>query len=451
MATQPQSTTQPELPTGVAELQAAAESARTASKYEEAIALYTQALAAPVAASVEYDLLAGRGQAYRDNGDLAAAAADWEALARLADELDDAARQVQARNLQVETLASMGRAAEAQPLAEQALALARAAGDRKLEADSLEALGASYIFVSDYAHALTYYEEALGLYRELGDRAGQAQCLRRLGWVAAGTGDLERSMELQRAALALYREIGDVYGEGRTLNMLAIASTDYAEQRAYEEEALEIFRLSGRRDGQALMVGNLGIVYQALGLYTTARLYCERAVQMCRDMQASGYLCSNLISLAELAVYLGEYTLADKAQAEAYDMALTIGDQQLFAVHWLVTGRLALARGQARQAHEAFARSAKLTRELNTPAYLVINLALMGAASLAMGEVAAAQDETAQAIAQLEALGSITSDARPEEVWWWRYQALDAEDGGRRTDRSRRTEDGGLPTAGRRR
>ncbi|HZY45669.1 MAG TPA: tetratricopeptide repeat protein, partial [Anaerolineae bacterium] len=372
-------------------------------------------------------LILARGFAYRAVADIPATIADYEAALNLARELHAVPRQVQSITRLVEIYCNIGRATEARPRAEEALQLARGVADRKSEADSLEAVGATYIYISDYAHAKEYYEQALTLYRELGDRAGEAQCLRRLGWVAGDLGDLSLARDYQHAALALYREIGDRNGEVRALNMLAISSLDYADQRAYEEEALDIARAIGSRDGQALMYGNLSAVYNALGLYSTARDYVERGVQIYRELESKSYLANGVMGLADLHLIKGEYDQVEPLLTEARSLAEASDDPKTVGTYWLQLGRLRLAQGQAPAAHAAFEKFDELAHQLKMPAYFTQAWTLMGAASLALGEVAAAQHETSEAVRQLEALGTVVTDIQTQEIWWWRYQALKAD------------------------
>ena len=425
--------------TSADELRQAADRSQQALEFAAAIDQYTQALdwlraSGQDHSTAELDLLLARNESYWSLGDLPAVIDQSEAALKLARELQDPLREARVLIRQIEAMNSTGRPTEAKPLAKRALKLAREAADRKLEADSLAGLGGAYIYLSDYAHAKTYYEEALALYREVGDKAGQAQCLRRLGWVAQDTGNLSLAKEYQQSSVALYREINDRDGMARALNMLALASIDFAEQRDYEEEALEIFKALGNRTGQALMYGNLGGVYMQLGLYGTARDYMERAAQMNRDLQATSYLANAYLSLGDLNLAHGEYDLVEPWLTEGLQLAEAADDPKSVSLYWLELGRLGLARGEYQKAHAAFEKMDEMAHQLSMPAWTAQALTLMGAASLGLGKIEVARRETSSAIRQLEMLGDVTSDVQPQEVWWWRYQAL-------KTDGRPKTED----------
>jgi PAS domain S-box-containing protein len=96
------------------------------------------------------------------------------------------------------------------------------------------------------------------------------------------------------------------------------------------------------------------------------------------------------------------------------------------AYYRLGLGRLALARGEAEQARELLQRACDLFRESNSPTELSIGLAWLGYAQLTLGDWEAAHRCTSQGVAQMEALGDISSDYPAQEVWWLHYLVLKA-------------------------
>src|SRR5262249_40583608 len=91
---------------------------------------------------------------------------------------------------------------QSQMLAEEALQLARATGDKSNIAWSL----ASFPATEDEIRPL---EEALILFRELSDGWGISHTLRRLGLFLSRQADPERATLLAQESLALARAVGD--------------------------------------------------------------------------------------------------------------------------------------------------------------------------------------------------------------------------------------------------
>ncbi|HET9653925.1 MAG TPA: tetratricopeptide repeat protein [Kineosporiaceae bacterium] len=111
-----------------------------------------------------------------------------------------------------------GRLRESLASYEQALALYRAAGDRRNEAATLSGIGAVYRGLGDRGRALEYLQQALPILREVGDRAGEAATLSSIGVVYDDLGERGRALEYYQQALPTLREVGDRAGEAATLN-----------------------------------------------------------------------------------------------------------------------------------------------------------------------------------------------------------------------------------------
>jgi tetratricopeptide (TPR) repeat protein len=99
-----------------------------------------------------------------------------------------------------------GRLEEAQALAEQALALARAHQERGNQAYALRLLGeiATHRDPPEVVQADTNYRQALALADELGMRPLAAHCHRSLGQLYAKLGRWEQAHTELSAAIALY-------------------------------------------------------------------------------------------------------------------------------------------------------------------------------------------------------------------------------------------------------
>jgi signal transduction histidine kinase/DNA-binding response OmpR family regulator/tetratricopeptide (TPR) repeat protein len=407
----------------------AGDKARQVYAIETAIGYYTRALellrSAPGAPNMRalYDVLWGREECYSLAGQAEGQQSDLEGLDLLARALGDPALQAAVGLRQVAFDLLLGNHTQAQAAAERTRALAREAGDGKLEADSLFWLGEVYVSLSNFGEADGCYAQALERYNDAGDRAGQAACLRRLGRIAAQTGRLDAAREYFAQSLPIYRMMGDRAGEARALNVMGAVAEDDAQGRSFFEQSLAIAQAIGDRDAQATAYNNLTLLYWRLGLYAKARDMGERAVQISREMQSRQALGELLESVGRVYLDLGQLELAQQALEEGRTIAIDNGDRLNEALYWIMLGRVALARGRMADAREQLQVASDILRPLGVPGVLATALAWLGAAHLQRGEWEAANQHTAAAIEQLEAAGQ-SYDYPSQDVWWWRYQVL---------------------------
>lgn len=409
----------------------AADRAQARYDNEAAIRQYTHALdlmqAHPELGGPEqaYAVLDRRERCYQRVGDRAAQRADLEAMARQAEALEDVPRQIEVVTRQVLLANELGDHAEAVQGAETALALAKQVSDRKLEADSLTALGEASYRLGEQDRPQEAHTQALQLYRALGDRAGEANSLRLLARIAYRAGRVAEVLEHYEEALALYRDLRDRSGEASILNALGVVSLDHAKARDYFEQSLAITQAIGDRSAQGQAFNNLALIYWSLGLYDRARDYLEQAVQIERDLKGRSNLAYYLESLGRVYVDLGAYEQAEAVLEEGRDLAQETGARWVESAYWLGLGRVALAREQPEAARELIQVACDMLREIGALGDLAASLAWLGAAYLALGDWDAAYRATSEAVTQLKLSGS-AGDYAPQDVWWTHYQVLQA-------------------------
>ena len=162
-------------------------------------------------------------------------------------------------------------AASARPLFEEGLAIARAIGNRKAEANLLCNLG-DISTDSDLPTARAALEQSLAIHREIGNRSGIAHSSLLLGNVALHQERLSDAQALYQESLSLNRALGNPQKTGHALWCLArcgIAQDGYASVRALLEECIALFR--GMKDTWGLSA--------ALALAGAAALQAAEYVQ----------------------------------------------------------------------------------------------------------------------------------------------------------------------------
>ncbi len=408
---------------------AAAEKARQVYANESAIQHYTHALELIAACEgltddqTEYDILSGCEECHRLVGNTAAQQIDLDRMEVLASRLGDVARQIDVINRRVSLAVVLGNHAGARKAAEIGRVLAREVNNRKLEADSLAAIGEASYWLDDFAYCQVCCEQAYDLYEALGDHRGQAKSLRFLGVVSRRQERMTQAQNYFERSLTLYRSIGDRLGEADLLNALGVIAANFAHKRSFFEQTLAIAEAVGDRYRMTRTFNNLGLLYSNLGLYRKAQEYLEKAIAYDRESKGRSNLVYSLESLGRVYLELGEYTQARMVLEEGRSLAHETGSPVNESLYWLALGRMALAQGRSAEARELFETTCAMHRDLETPTYLVTSLAWLATARLALDEVEPAFQASSEAIALLEKIGT-TGSFPSQDVWWAYYQAL---------------------------
>ena len=197
---------------------------------------------------------------------------------------------------------------------QQAIEIARKAGDKTCEIANLNHLSRTYVQQQNYGEAINYSQRALIFSRQTGDKTGEANALVNLG----------------------YSEV------------MQAKQTEISEPEVYEfainylEQGLKLAEKLSDLQSQALCFSSLGIAYLVTTQYTTAIKYLENAF---RTAQVSGDLYLQGRNLA----YLSEanYQIAN------YEKAVYTGSlgmyllEQIAADEWRQpAGLLTIIRGQ---------------------------------------------------------------------------------------------------------
>jgi serine/threonine protein kinase/predicted ATPase len=236
-----------------------------------------------------------------------------------------------------------GRVREAGEHYEQALAAARALGDRWAEAETLSKQGTLEARRSRFGKSRQLLEQALEMHRACGNRAGEAWTLNRLAGVFDEDGE-QTARELYGRALELHRQGGDLKGEASVLSNLASLHRNLGrpdEARGLYEQALAIARQLGDRRSEGMYLGNLATLHADFGLLEAARALFEQAIAIARQV---GNRVGEGIHLGNLGLILA--SMGHSAEAcRLYEAALAIKRELDDRKGELITlGNLALAR-----------------------------------------------------------------------------------------------------------
>jgi predicted ATPase/tetratricopeptide (TPR) repeat protein len=214
----------------------------------------------------------------------------------------------QSLELRARLLRATGRLADAREDLEGALALARRAADRVLEARALANLGTLAVDVGELDEARRRYDEALALLRAAGDRRIEGRCIGYYGLLHEEADDLDAAARDYAAAIAIHAACGDRRYEAIHQMQLArvrLARGDVDGARDLLRRALTMHReLQNRRQEVhgLVLLGDTGL---ASGFVADAAAAWERAVPLAREIGDASLRCLVHARLARAAPQLG--------------------------------------------------------------------------------------------------------------------------------------------------
>lgn len=207
------------------------------------------------------------------------------------------------------------------------IGLARQAGARSCEADSLLQMGFVCLHLGNFLLGRTHFEQASALYARLGRAPERAYALSALGYACEELCDYPQARALLEQALAACRESGNRRGEGWThynLGLVAIPQGEFREACLHNERCRVIYDELGDRRGLGWLAYQEGRIFRQLGEPESARACFAQALEVFNEIgdgMGQGYATHNLGLLAyerrggELRA--GELRAGEQGQAEA--------------------------------------------------------------------------------------------------------------------------------------
>jgi tetratricopeptide (TPR) repeat protein len=346
-------------------LQRAGDALLQRGHYREAVDQYQRALKLVDESSEEakgdpkgrLGLLVKLGEAANGQGDLSAATGILADAERLAERQGDTKMLAVIRYQQSLTETARGNYPAALALLDEALPLARQADDGATLAKALYGLATTHFRTGNHVAARAAGEECLALAKMLGDQALQMLAHNRLGTVLSW---IDRIIGLghYHSALNLARQIGHRDGEQMVLSNLGFdagQNSNWDEAIRYSEEGLQLAREDRNLFAITISALNLASYYLQAERLDQARAMLRESLLAARQMGSDTGLIGAVQSAAEIRLYEGDvegglrlFGLARHHPASAADL---LEDQARVLEHW--QGKLGLSAAQIEAGLEA--------------------------------------------------------------------------------------------------
>lgn len=231
----------------------------------------------------------GRAQVFDVRAERDAQRAALDAMQELAETLDDDARRSYVLLEKCAFVAMQGDYRATIPLAQEAAAVARRAGNLNLELRALAYKAQSLIFFRDMETTRALIEHALGQIEALTDESVRASVLSVAAQFYFESGDLVRSVQLQEQSIRAAQRAGHLSIEGK-------------------------------------LVANLGLIYMMLGVFDQAQTLLESAAALAEKLGDRRLGASVLRHHGYLQWERGMYPQATRDIQHAFQELSAIGD-----------------------------------------------------------------------------------------------------------------------------
>ncbi len=166
-------------------------------------------------------------------------------------------------------------------LANQAVALSKAAADPSIEAEALQAFGEASFAHQAPKEPLEAFRKAAKLFSKAKNLEGEAQAWLFIGYAAfQGDNPIEDSNLAFQKAIGLWKASNSARGMAvaGTAMALYLANTGDIQQATEElDRAQSVFRLAGDRDNEAIVLNERGIIAAEIGNYEDSLRYYKKA------------------------------------------------------------------------------------------------------------------------------------------------------------------------------
>jgi tetratricopeptide (TPR) repeat protein/TolB-like protein len=280
-----------------------------------------------------------------------------------------------------------------------------------------EALNAIANIASDQGDLITTektYEDALRVFREIGDKKGTASALNDLAVLLKNQGNRHAARPLYEESLAVSKEIGDSYGQGRALFNLAFLHWD---DRApgplpLYREALKVFESVGSKNGERVVLHELGVWSNNHGQLTTALTYFDRSVDLAAASGAKADVAFELGNRTGVLTDLGRLGEARASAAKGLVLCSELSLDVSFCsrIHDDL-GRVLLQTGDIVGARAEYAAAGRLFAKSGNQAAAALNLARTAECDLEDGLIERAESIASQAVDELQRRKSADREA----------------------------------------
>lgn len=277
---------------------------------------------------------------------------------------------------------------------ERALRVARALGDRTMEARVLALIAYQQEMKGEPESARANADAAVRLSRETGDRFLEGRCLATLGVILDRRGALEEALDVYRDALALSEAVDDRRTAAAVLNNMGNALDDVGDAQSavdVQTRAIGQARAAGFFTLQAMAESNLGNRYKKAGENAKALEHYAASLDLARRIGSRRAESQALNNMGQIHRRMGDPRKALDLHEQSLAIRKAGGDRAGEAAALDSLGRAWAALGDVDRAIAYYKEALQIRKDIRMPILQSDTLLQMARAERDRGRLAEAR------------------------------------------------------------
>jgi len=216
-------------------------------------------------------------------------------------------------------------------LANHLLNFGREKGYPRAEAMGYDAIAISWFLVGEYPKSLDYFNRSLALFRALGDEKSEANTLGNIGNIYSAQGLDSKALDLYLRNLKTHERLGDKRLAAVTLGNIGVIYENMDDlDRAFDyyERSLAMGSLIDQKRIIANSMGNMGNIHLERGEYQKALDAYVKSISLNKKIDNIPAVINTLGNISSVYTKMSEFEKALSYLEESVEASLKLGDKR---------------------------------------------------------------------------------------------------------------------------
>lgn len=252
-------------------------------------------------------------------------------------------------------------------LAEELLSFGQEQGYPRAEAMSYDMMAISRFLVGDYQVSLDYFKRCLALFRALGDERSEANALGNIGNIYSAQGLYSKALDNYLGNLKIFESLDDKNSTAVTLGNIGVlyeTLQDFDKALEYYERSYTMGKLVGKKRIVANNLGNMGNIYLERGEFEIALDKYQESLTLNREADNVPGVINTLGNVSTVYTEQGEFEKALSYLKQGIEASMELGDKRGLAQADIKMGTIYQLQNNHQQAIKSCLEAYRLANEI---------------------------------------------------------------------------------------